>query len=217
MTKMIRTLGLACAWALSVVPLAHASDDVGEVIAGVEAKYGKVSSLQASFVQINRSAAMGETKQKGKLSLERPRKMRWAFTKPPGKLFVTDGTTMWVWSKADNQVIISQVAAGANSGDMTQLLDSLDKLGELFEVELLDGTDKSYQLKLTPRTQGNVKYVELMVSRKTFTVEQVKTVDGFDNEMELSFDNIKTNVSIPAKDFSFDVPSSAQVIKTGGP
>jgi chaperone LolA len=198
------------------MPLAWA-EDVETVIKGIESTYGNISNLQASFVQINRSAAMGETKQKGKLSLERPRKMRWAFTQPPGKLFVTDGSTMWVWSKADNQVIISRVAGGPAKGDMTQLLDSLNKLGELFEVELMEGGGKYYRLKLTPKNQGNVTRIELKVSRKGYTVEQIRTVDGFDNEMELSLHNVKTNVDLPRSSFTFEVPSSAQVIKTDGP
>jgi outer membrane lipoprotein carrier protein len=198
------------------MPVARA-DDVQTVISGIESTYGNISSLQASFVQINRSAAMGETKQKGKLSLERPRKMRWAFTQPPGKLFVTDGSTMWVWSKADNQVIISPVSGGAAGGGMTQLLDSLDRLSELFAVELMEGGAKFYQLKLTPRNQGNVKRVELTVSRKGYTVEQIRTVDSFDNEMELSLQNVKTNLVLPGSSFSFEIPPNAQVIKTDGP
>jgi outer membrane lipoprotein-sorting protein len=124
---------------------------------------------------------------------------------------------MWVWSKADNQVIISPVAGGPARGDMTQLLDSLNNLGELFEVELMEGGGKFYRLKLTPKNQGNVTRIELMVSRKGYTVEQIRTVDGFDNEMELSLQNVKTNVDLPKSSFTFEVPSSAQVIKTGGP
>jgi len=215
MTLIRATMTLLMGLSVSM-PLAWA-EDVETVIEGIESTYGNISSLQASFVQINRSAAMGETMQKGKLSLERPRKMRWAFTKPPGKLFVTDGSTMWVWSKADNQVIISPVAAVAAKGDMTQLLDSLDKLGELFGVELMEGSGKYYQLKLTPKNQGNVKHIELVVSRKGYTVQKIKTVDGFDNEMELSLQNVKTNIDIPMSSFSFEVPSNAQVIKTDGP
>ena len=203
--------------ALVLTSGAALADDVSTVIAGVESTYGKVSSLEASFVQISRSPSMGETKQKGKLILERPRKMRWSFTRPPGKLFVTDGATMWIWSKADNQVIISSAAPGAGGGDMTQLLDSLDKLGELFEVELLAGTSKSFQLKLTPRKQGNVQSIELMVSRKGYSVEQIKTLDGFGNELDLSFHGVKTNTKVASSSFSFDLPEGAQVIRTDGP
>jgi len=203
--------------------LAHGralAQDLAAVVQGVEATYGEVTSLQAGFVQVSRSTAMGETKQRGKVWLERPRKMRWAFTQPPGKLFVTDGSTMWVWSKADNQVIISLVVSPPG-GDMTQLLDNLGKLDDLFIVELLEttglGAKGSLVLGLTPKREGNLQRIELRVSKQDYTVEQVKTVDGFGNEVELNFHNVKTNVKIPGSRFSFDVPKGAQIIRTEGP
>ena len=191
--------------------------DVDTVIKGVESAYSDVTTLQAGFVQISRSAAMGETKQKGKVALERPRKMRWTFTQPPGKLFVTDGATMWIWSKADNQVVISNVAGGQGKGDMTQLLDNLDKLGELFDVQLQEDGKASYVLDLTPKQEGNIQRIELKVSKNQYMVEQVKTIDGFGNEVELRFHGVKTNGKVPSSSFSFEVPSGAQVLQADGP
>jgi len=196
------------------------ADDVNTVIQGIESTYGEVNSLQANFVQINRSSAMGEVKLRGRVELERPRKMRWSFTQPPGKLFVTDGTTMWVWSKSDNQVVIS-TGVGQGGGNMTQLLDDLNKLGELFTVELMSSAagpeQRSYVLSLTPKQENSVQRIELRVSRKHFSVEKVKTIDGFGNEVELSFSHVKTNIEIPDSRFSFDVPSGAEVVRTDGP
>ena len=116
---------------------ASAEGDVDAVIKSVEAAYKDVQTLKADFVQVTRSKAMGdETRQRGKVRLKRPKKMRWVFTQPASQEFVTNGDTMWVWSAADNQVIVSKGAAGGGSG-VSQLLDDLNRLGELFDVELL--------------------------------------------------------------------------------
>ena len=194
-------------------------ETVADLVAAVEATYSEVSSLRADFVQIQRSTTIGgESRQKGRVMLKRPRKMRWDFVQPDDRQFVTDGSTMWIWSSADNQVIVS-TEVGAGTG-MTQLLDDLNNLDELFEVTLLDragGAAKaSYVLELKPKKDQGFKKLRLVVARKKYTVEQVVVIDQFDNEVELSFTQVKMNPELPDNLFVFEIPAGAQVIRTDG-
>ena len=163
-----------------------------------------------------------ETRQRGKVQLLRPRKMRWSFTNPPGKLFVTNGETMWVWSETDNQVIVSK-GMGQGGGGMSQLLEDLDKISDLFDVSMIKsvaGPEKrSYVLSLTPKSESQASFqkLELTLSKKKFTVEKVVMIDAFDNEVELSFSQVRTNVPLGEDVFSFVVPEGAQVIRADGP
>ena len=68
-----------------------------EVVRGIESTYEGVESLRAEFVQTTRSAALGEgQKQRGRMEIKRPSKMRWDFQRPEPRLFVTNGERMWV-------------------------------------------------------------------------------------------------------------------------
>lgn len=210
-------LGTSVSW--GAPPAAPADPtNVTELVAAVESTYAGVNSLRADFVQVTRSATMGqETRQRGKVQLERPRKMRWDFQQPEASSFVTDGKTMWVYSEANNQVIVSAVAAGSQSG-MTQLLDDLNQLDELFVVALVDGAGNaaktSYVIDLTPKTQANFKRLRLTLSKRKYEVQQVLMTDQFDNQVDLSFSQIKFNQDIPDATFNFQVPANAQVIRT---
>ncbi len=211
------TLSASSAWGAPPVAAADPAN-VTELVAAVESTYAGVNSLRADFVQVTRSASMGqETRQKGKVQLERPRKMRWDFQQPDASTFVTDGTTMWVYSAANNQVIVSAVAAGAQGG-MTQLLDDLNQLDEQFNVVLLDGAGNaaktSYLIELTPKQQTSFKKLRLTLSKKKYEVQQVLLTDQFDNQVDLSFSQIKINQDIPDATFNFQVPAGAQVIRT---
>ena len=215
---MFRTVAI---WFLSsIFTLAHASGgDVQEIISGVEAAYKDVQTLRADFVQITRSKAMGdETKQRGKVMLKRPKMMRWTFTQPAGKLFVTNGEKMWVWSEPENQVIISSGMGGGNTG-MSQLLEDLNRLGDLFDVKLLpnEGKSGSVLLELKPKQDAGFQNLKLQLAEKTYMVQSVVMVDAFGNEVDLRFNQVRTNVSLADSEFSFDVPKGAQVLNADGP
>ena len=198
---------------------ASAEGDVDAVIKSVEAAYKDVQTLKADFVQVTRSKAMGdETRQRGKVRLKRPKKMRWVFTQPASQEFVTNGDTMWVWSAADNQVIVSKGTAGGGSG-VSQLLDDLNRLGELFDVELLDskGRPNTILLGLKPKTDAGFQSLKLRLMKKSFLVDEVVMIDAFGNEVQLTFNMVKTNTPIEDAEFNFAIPDGAQVLNTDGP
>ena len=196
-----------------------AESDVNAVIKAVETAYTDVTTLRAEFVQVTRSVAMGdETKQRGRVLLKRPKMMRWEFTQPAGNTFVTNGEKMWAWSAAEKQVIVSKAGASGGQG-MAQLLDDLNRLGELFEATLVDdsGHPNSIVLALKPKTEAGFQKLTLRLSNKDYAVQHVVILDAFGNEVELSFNQVKNNVSIDDDRFTFQVPAGATVLNADGP
>lgn len=193
---------------------------VQEIVQAVEGVYGGVEAMQADFVQVSRSAALGdEQRQKGSVVVKRPRKMRWEFTSPDRKLFLTDGQTMWIWSHADNQVIVYKDFS-SNGNDITGLLSDLNKLNELFEVALVEAesTGRSYVLDLSPRSAdaGNFKQLRISFSKRKLLVERVQLTDQFDNVTDLTFAQVKLDAKVEDANFAFQIPAGAEVITPEG-
>jgi len=212
---LLRRLLLSAALVLPLTA-AGVQDDLTaqEVVSAVETTYKEIDTLQADFVQISRSVAMGELRQEGRVQVKRPRKMRWDFHKPSKSAFVTDGTQMWVWSAESNQVILSQELA--DSSGQLQLLDDLSKLGELFEVQLEGSNDTTYTLALTPKTPASFKKLRLVFARKGMILERLVMVDSFDGEVELLFSSLQLSQEIPDGQFVFQIPEGAEVINSSG-
>ena len=209
----------ALLFALIATPAFGADGDLDTVIKGVEQAYKDVGTLKADFVQVTRSKAMGdETKQRGKVMLKRPKMMRWEFTQPEGKMFVTNGETMWVWSAVEKQVIVSKGVAGGGQG-MAQLLDDLNRLSELFDAELLptEGKANTISLLLKPKSDSGFQSLTLRLAANDYTVKEVNMLDAFGNEVELSFKQVKNNVQLDDTNFVFDIPAGAQVLNADGP
>lgn len=192
------------------VSTAHAG--TAEIIDAVEAKYGKVDAMQADFVQTTRSQLYGEQVAKGDMTVARPSKMRWNFAGEKAKQFVTDGDTMWIYNQAQNQVLkyddISQATTGANA-----LLQSLDRLSEMFEVELLEDTAQLKKLTLKPKADdGQLKRIDLSLSGELL-VKDLVVVDAFDTETALTFTNVDLAPKLDEKLFSFTPPAGVEVIE----
>ena len=192
--------------------------DVQQVVDGIEATYKGVNTLQANFAQVVRSAAMGagET-QRGVVMLSQPRMMRWDFDVPDDKLFVTDGSTMWVYTPAEKQVFITE-ELGSGDGNLDQLLDNLDHLDEYFLVEMGSGAPAgSVSLQLKPKgSSGQFKRLDLVLARQGYALQKLVIVDAFDNQTELSFSNLKINPKLAASEFSFQVPAGVTVVRADG-
>jgi outer membrane lipoprotein carrier protein len=72
-------------------PSVEAADiDVSKILAGVEDRYNRTQTLQLSFAESLTVQGHKRT-EKGVLYLRKPGKMRWEYTAPAGKLFVSDG------------------------------------------------------------------------------------------------------------------------------
>lgn len=193
--------------------------NVDELIAQVEATYRNVTTIRADFVQVTRSATMGEQRQRGKVAFKRPKMMRWDSTGTGGGLFVTNGQNMWLYLPADKQVLVYNdlsTAAGANASAL-DLLTSFDQLHALFDVSMLTreqlGPRKnSVGVSLRPKKEGQFKEIRLVLSKRKYELESITTVDAFGVETEISFSQVRMNTDIPDSEFAFQAPSGVQVI-----
>lgn len=194
---------------------AFAGTDPGPIVDAVEAKYADVSTLTATFTQTTKSELYGSDQQAGTMALQRPASMRWVF-EGDGKQFVTDGKTMWIYNAADNQVLryddVTKSAASADS-----LLQSLDRISELFDIAVLADNADEKRLSLKPKGKEaeQIKSIELALTPELL-VREVTIIDAFDTRTALSFKDVKLDAKVPEGTFTFEIPKGAEVIGTGG-
>jgi outer membrane lipoprotein carrier protein len=216
--RFVRSVALAAALALGSLgvapapafaedaPAADAAGDVGAVLKRIQTKYEAVDVVQARFAQKSTSPLYGESDQTGSLTVQRPKKMRWDF-EGDGKQFISDGTTMWVYSKNDNQVI-RYTDFGSQSASADAILQSLDKLGELFDVEL----------GLTPKDEASkaqVKSIRLALTDE-LELREVAVTDAYDGVTTLRFETVTLGGSVAPDTFQFKVPEGAEVVDVSG-
>ena len=108
--------------------------------------------------------------ERGTVEIKKPGMMRWRYTWPEEKLFVSDGVSLYSYIPADRQVIVGAVPAGDSVSTPALFLAGRGRLVEDFVVAWDDGADtppQGWSLRLTPvRDDSDYVRLELLVDRR---------------------------------------------------
>ena len=101
--RMRSAFFLAAVAAVCLLATGQQADlSVDRVAEGVDRHYNDLSSLRTQFTETYRGAGITRT-ESGTLWLRRPGKMRWEYTEPKEKLFVSDGKTAYFYVPGERQ------------------------------------------------------------------------------------------------------------------
>ena len=196
------------------VSLAAQTPDLGPMLKAVEARYNHAQTLQVVFHEAYTAPGQPRRTESGSLLLRKPGRMRWDYTSPEGKLFVSDGKFLWLYTPSNHQVEKMKIK---ESDDMRAPLAFL--LGKLhFDKEFrnVQGTPAAGGTRITadPKTDS-LPYtkVEFVVGPDN-QIHRVQ-VTGYDQSiLEFDFDQEKLNPPLEAKFFQFRMPPGAELVET---
>lgn len=211
-------VGLAAGLCLAVPAPSVASPSdpqtVEEVVGAVQGTYKGVNTLRADFTQTAKNPLTGiEEKVKGRIALERPRKMRLEMGLPVKEAVVTDGATQWLYS-ADAKQVIVQKDLGSAAG-VTELIENLSNLGTVFDAALAPPTTPAkpvHVVTLKPKKPLGFKSLELTLSKQKYQIQELVVVDQADGVTRMNFTMVRTNVEIPDTEFTFKAPPGVTVV-----
>lgn len=86
--------------ALAAVPVA-ATSNVESAVRALEARYHGAKTLKAVFLESYGDRNGSRSAESGTVYFSRPGRMRWDYESPEKKLFLVDGTNVWLYVPAD--------------------------------------------------------------------------------------------------------------------
>jgi outer membrane lipoprotein carrier protein len=151
------------------------------------------------------------------VSVKKPGRMRWIYTSPERKEFVSDGQKMYSYIPEDRQVMISDVPGDSDAPTPVLFLAGKGNLVEDFTATTAESpVAGAVALKLTPRTsEPEYEYLIVAVDPATLQIRALTTRDRQGGESTLRFENLKENRGISDKDFAFRIPRGVDVITNG--
>ena len=200
-----------CLGAQTPSPAAQAPSAM-ELARRVDRHYNKLHSLKAGFTESYEGLGLKRT-ESGTLLMLKPGRMKWAYSSPPGKLFLLDGAYAWFYSPGDSQAQrISAKELDDLRSPLRFLLGHTELEKELNNLALSEAFDGRFTLAGQPRGQ------EKRVARLALTITADGTILAIEIEetdgalTRFTFTGEAPNAPIPAGAFHFVLPPGMPVV-----
>jgi outer membrane lipoprotein carrier protein len=208
---------IVSALALASISIVAQTNDPVALAAKVQQRYNGIKDIQGDFVQTYEGGVLRtKTTERGTVSIKRPGKMRFTYTKPEKKEFVSDGNRLYAHMVADKQVIVSP-APGPDQGDIPAMfLAGQSDLARDYTpsfTPLPGAASGLITLKLVPR-KANAEYesIGIGVDPTTLQIQFLTAVDTQGGRSSFSFTNLKENRGLSDKQFEFRIPRGVDVV-----
>ncbi len=203
---------------LALAIVATAAVSATDLAQNLQRKYDTIQDFSADFVHTYQGGVLHkQITERGHVLVKKPGKMRWEYTSPEKKLFISDGVRVYQYVPQDRQVIVGDVPKDDQPGAPILFLAGKGNLIRDFtpsQGALPSGSPSdSVALKLVPKAaQSDYDWLLLVVSEQSLALRTLVTMDGQGGQSSISFVNLKENVGPADKEFAFSIPRGVDVI-----
>ncbi len=194
---------------LAPAVFAAVNPELSALLTGVEDRYNHAKTLQVQFVEGYTAQGRPHRPESGTLTLRKPGRMRWDYSQPEGKLFISDGKNVWLYTPEAHRV---ERAPLKESEDMRAplafLLGRLDFSKEFRDFDLkADGSDKVITASANSDKLPYDKVV--MVVAPDFAIHKLTIIEADQSVLSFTFAGEKINPRVDDGNFKFHMPPGA--------
>lgn len=189
-----------------------------EIGARVQQFYDSTKTFKATFEQTYTIKVQNVKKvSTGKVTFEKPGKMNWVYDAPNGNRVMSDGNTIKVYEKENEQMFETPVKNSQYPAALSFLMGQ-GKLTKDFTLRLLDPAqmkfEGGYVLEGTPK-EATPAYQKLLlyVDAQTHQVRRALILDAQGNRNRFDFSAPAVNQPVAKGEFDFTPPPGTKVIK----
>src|SRR5215468_3527748 len=187
-----------------------AQSDLDRAINGLQSKYNKISTLSADFAQVHTDRGQRERRESGRLLLKKPGKMKWNYTTPEEKLFISDGKWLYEYASADNYATRSSVKDSEDlRAPFAFLLGQGNLRNEFRRIEFSKESPivaGNKVLRLLPRRLQDFEELLIEFDPANYEMSRLSVIRSSDERSDFLLSNVQENVSAPPMEFVFEAP-----------
>jgi outer membrane lipoprotein carrier protein len=211
--------------------LPNATQTAPEIVRAVEARYARAHTLQAKFYERYRASGQPGQSETGTVYFSKPGRMRWEYESPSTKLFLVDGTNVWLYVPADRTASRAKLKESDDWRTPLALLTGKIHLDRLCgKIELVPPSanpnaaadapadPRDVVLNCSPRPSPGGDANDAAFRQILFEVDpeyhlsRVVVREPGDTETEFRFGDWRENISAPEAMFHFEPPPGVSVV-----
>ena len=186
--------------------------DLKTLLKGVETHYNKAKTLEVQFNEAYTGVGGPRQSESGKLTLRKPGRMRWDYSAPAGKLFVSDGKQGFLYNPDLKRVERMPLRESEDMrAPLAFLLGKLDFSKEFRDIQMKAAGSDYVVTAGAKSAKLPYERIEMLVT-PGFTIRKL-VVNGQDQSvLTFLFDQEKLNPPVDDARFQFQVPAGATVV-----
>jgi outer membrane lipoprotein carrier protein len=215
------------------------TNGAAEIVRGVEARYARAHTLEARFYERYHASGQPSQSESGIVYFSKPGRMRWEYESPQTKLFLDDGSNVWLYVPADRTASRAKVKESDDWRTPLALLTGKMRLNRLCgEISLagrtagasggigasgdggvsddgaLDPRDTVLSCLPRPTASGEPPAFRQILFEvdPDYHLVRVRIREAGDVETEFRFGDWRDNVAVPESKFHFDPPPGVSVV-----
>ncbi len=197
-------------------PLARSPEDIQRAL---QRRYELVRDFTADFTHTYQGGVLRTTLvEHGTLLIKKPGRMRWNYEDPEEKLYLSDGERLYSYWPEDRQAMVDRLPTEQEATTLALFLTGSGNFATDFTAAfdaVEDPPPNSHVLRLTPtRPERDFEFVVVVVDAPTLAILRLVSYDLQGGVSTYFFSNLKENVGLSDKPFTFDIPRDTDVIDT---
>jgi len=206
-----RTL-LVCLAGMVLTSSGWAADDLNTVLKGIQDRYNHAKTLQVNFTETYTVQGRPRQSESGVLTLRKPGRMRWDYSTPPGKLFLSDGKDVYLYTPEAKRVEKMPLKESEDMrAPLAFLLGKLDFRKEFRDLEM---KQEGGQYVITAKSKSDRLPYDSIQLTATPQWQIVNLVVTQQDQSVLAFNlsDEKVNPQVNDASFKFQMPAGATLV-----
>ena len=203
---------LACVF----LPVRAADLPTTTLLKSIEQRYNRAQTLQVQFTESYSVLGRPRKGESGELTLRKPGRMRWDYTEPAGKLFVSDGKDVFLYTPDAHRVEKTKLKASDDMrAPMAFLLGKLDFMKDFRDFDVKQ--EGANYLVVAHAKSDKLPYEQVqMLVTPDYSIQRL-VIQGQDQSiLTFQFAQEKVNPPVDDSEFKFQMPAGATLVAPEG-
>ena len=189
----------------------------GWLAQALQKRYQGIRDFSANFVHTYRGGVLRtQTTERGTVVVKKPDRMRWVYTTPERKEFVSDGVRMYAYIPEDRQVMVTTLPPDDQATTPAAFLAGRGNIVRDFSATFDERSASGTSLRLTPhRSEPEFEYLVVTVDPISLQILGLSTRDRQGGDSTLSYTDLQENQGVADNEFVFHIPSGVDIITDG--
>ncbi|HLJ47904.1 MAG TPA: outer membrane lipoprotein chaperone LolA [Bryobacteraceae bacterium] len=205
-------IALCVCLCLGSVLAGAADDDSSRILKSIQDRYNHARTLQVSFTETYTAQGRPRQTESGLLTLRKPGRMRWDYSAPSGKLFVSDGKDVYLYTPDSKKVEKQPLKASEDMrAPLAFLLGKLDFQKEFRDFEIKP-EGSAFVITAKAKTDKLPYDGIKLTAAPDFQIRNLEIRGADQSVLAFKFDNEKLNPMVNDVLFKFQMPAGATLV-----